>query len=61
MMTPKRAGLGVCAAFCAVLAGTVAAQGASGTLNGQVVDQSGGAMPGVTVTATNRLSMRRIC
>jgi hypothetical protein len=33
--------------------GTAGAQGASGTLNGQVVDQSGAAMPGVTVTATN--------
>jgi Carboxypeptidase regulatory-like domain/TonB dependent receptor len=37
----------------ALLTGTAGAQGASGTLNGQVVDQSGAAMPGVTVTATN--------
>ncbi len=42
-----------CAAVCVLLAGTVVAQGPSGTLTGQVTDQSVGAIPGVTVTATN--------
>ncbi len=53
MMTRMRAALAICAALCVFLTGTAAAQGASGALNGQVVHQSGGAMPGVTVTATN--------
>jgi hypothetical protein len=45
--------LAVCAALGSLLAGSVGAQGSSGVLNGQVVDPSGAAMPGVTVTATN--------
>ncbi|HJR58603.1 MAG TPA: TonB-dependent receptor [Vicinamibacterales bacterium] len=48
-----RAVLAACAAFCVLLTGTAGAQGTSGVLSGQVVDPSGGAMPGVTVTATN--------
>ena len=53
MRTRMRAVLAVCAAFCVLWGGSGAAQGTSGILNGQVVDQSGGAVPGVTVTATN--------
>jgi hypothetical protein len=53
MKTRMRAALAGCAALCVLLTGSAGAQGTSGMLNGQVVDPSGGAMPGVTVTATN--------
>jgi hypothetical protein len=52
MKTRMRAALAGVAAW--VLLGlSLGAQAGSGTLNGQVVDPGGGAMPGVTVTATN--------
>ena len=40
-------------ALCVLLANVAGAQSSSGILTGQVVDPSGAAVPGVTVTATN--------
>ena len=51
MSTIRGALFAVCALFFATL-GSAWAQGPSGTVTGQVVDQSGGGVPGVTVTAT---------
>src|SRR5688500_15068242 len=53
MKTRMRAALALCAAICVLLAGAAGAQGSSGVLSGRVTDPSGGAMPGVTVTATH--------
>ena len=53
MKLQLRAALTAWAAISVLLFASVSAQGTSGVLNGQVVDASGGAMPGVTVTATN--------
>jgi hypothetical protein len=53
MTMRMRAALPVCAALWVLSAAVVAGQGASGTLNGQVLDQNRGAVPGVTVTAIN--------
>ena len=43
----------LCVVLAFVLARGVSAQSGAGMLNGQVVDQSGGAVPGVTVMAAN--------
>src|SRR5918999_3861140 len=48
-----RTALALMAALSILPAAAMAAQGTSGTLSGQVVDQSGAGIPGVTVTATN--------
>ena len=52
-MTMLQRALAISSALFLVLAVPVQAQGPSGTLHGQVVDQSGAGVPGVTVTATN--------
>ncbi|HXU46448.1 MAG TPA: TonB-dependent receptor, partial [Thermoanaerobaculia bacterium] len=45
--------LGVAAAVFGLLAQPAAAQSAASTLNGRALDESGGPLPGVTITATN--------
>jgi len=53
MKLQMRAALTAWAAISVLVCASLSAQGTSGFLNGQVVDASGGAMPGVTVTAAN--------
>jgi hypothetical protein len=53
MKMRMRAALTACGALCLLLPGLAMAQSSSGILNGQVVDPSGAAVPGVAVTATN--------
>ncbi|MEZ5415939.1 MAG: TonB-dependent receptor [Vicinamibacterales bacterium] len=45
--------IGLLAAFALIVGGSAAAQERFGTLQGQVTDQQGAAMPGVTVVVTN--------
>jgi hypothetical protein len=52
-MTTLRRALATASMMGVLLAAGVRAQGPSGTVTGQVLDQSGAAVPGVTVTATN--------
>src|SRR5687767_13755618 len=52
MKMRRLAALSLCAAVWVWTAGLALAQGPGGTLSGRVLDPSGGAMPGVTVTAT---------
>ena len=53
MTRRQRAAVALAATLSILPAATAAAQGPSGTLTGQVADQSGAPIPGVTVTATN--------
>ena len=52
-MTMFRRALAISSAMALLPAVTLQAQGPSGSVTGQVLDQSGAAIPGVTVTATN--------
>jgi len=45
--------LTLCLAFCLALAPSLWAQNPTGTLTGRVTDESGAALPGITVTATS--------
>ena len=53
MKRRMRAALVLFAALTVALVELTSAQGTSGSLTGQVVDPSGAAIPGVTVTVTN--------
>ena len=45
--------LAACVAACALVAASAAAQDFRGSIAGTVLDSTGGALPGVTVTVTN--------
>ncbi len=51
--TPKMRWVVLCVALMFVMAAAAQAQSGSGTISGLVKDESGAAVPGVTVTATN--------